>query len=837
MNFYTLIVGMASLFLGGGIVYLFIQYYDNIRLFFADVLWILSSVLGWFKNKSVQSVVESTCQQSINDINSLIPELQLPRVSVKWVDKDKGGNVILKEDEALVLLNYNLGKSRNVLNATSLYVKESLLKKSKPYMDVGVRKAIDFAVIRAFINKTEHSNILLPEYIDDNLEDIDKYHDAFDKISKTEGEGLFSRILLREYAIWGDKIIMEIPRDDHRKESIDFLDFVYNIATRDYEELIPLAYLSKNIKVGILLVAKYDTYYEKGIAPYVRRIKEGFSKGITTFYLLARNDKIDILNTVYGELIATGNYELQNGPQVYKDNSGRENICYCIEIKKDSDFAKIYQKIFTAIENKSVIDVVITNVFSDKLLGEYDGVDISIPVSEISLMQNIELRNYYTIGMTVKAIPIAVIEKGVVLASVISTTSNPKSMVDNKYEIGSDVVAVVEYADDDFIKLQIKDVAQEAIAFRRDLFNSRFEYLHKKFPIGTEMECVIKEIDYVSNVLILKSRSLNDPWRKVPYSVGDEMECVVYNIKDICIETELNSEYYAILPYSELAWIESDIEKKKKTIKRNQTIKVRVKSINVERHVIILTAKSQISDYRVFIKEHQNSKSQIKCVIKEISSDGYCGVVANKYDIFIPYEECHIGDVYHKCRKGEIHNVDIKGVSANGRCFAGTFKPFIHSPLALFMQQYQLGDCVSNLRIYEQYPDRIYFNIPYADKRQAKAVLYRSEISNMCSIGDMDKIFSNKVFYPLTIKVIDEERNLIVLTLKELFATNKEKISNIKYGEVVQGRIIGKNIDGYVVVVEGVLTDALFESSKKYINGTIVKMIKTSSTTFGEIDK
>ena len=327
---------LLSIILPTTIVSIFIaiiKNYDNVKKIVADLLSFFAATFGWFKSKSTQTSVESICQLSINGINTIVPELDLPKLSLKWAKKDKDGNVELKPGEAIVLLKYNKDNCQNIINTTSLYIKKTLLPLSKPFMDEGVKKAVDFSVIRKFLTNYDIKNYMIPQFIEENKQDINQYNDTFDKVSIIEKEGLFSRILLREFAIWGNKIATEIPNEDHKKESVVLMDFIYNIASREYDELTPLSCVSNNVKVAVLLVAKYDTYYEKGIAPYVRRIKEGFSRGITAFYLLARNEKIEILEQVYGELIASGNYILQNGPKIYKDELGRNNICYCIEIK------------------------------------------------------------------------------------------------------------------------------------------------------------------------------------------------------------------------------------------------------------------------------------------------------------------------------------------------------------------------------------------------------------------------------------------------------------------------------------------------------------------------
>ena len=61
-------------------------------------------------------------------------------------------------------------------------------------------------------------------------------------------------------------------------------------------------------------------------------------------------------------MIQTGNYNLLNGPKVYKDSQGRENICYCIEVNSEGDMAKTYSLINEAMEGNHALEGVITAV-------------------------------------------------------------------------------------------------------------------------------------------------------------------------------------------------------------------------------------------------------------------------------------------------------------------------------------------------------------------------------------------------------------------------------------------------------------------------------------------
>lgn len=817
-----------------GILIAIIKYYDNVKKIIADIISFFAATFGWFKSKSTQTSVESVCQLSINDINTIVPELDLPKLSLKWAKKDEDGNVVLKPGEAIVLLKYNKDNCQNIINTTSLYIQKTLLPHSKPFMDESVKKAIDFSVIRKFLNKSDLKNYMIPRLIEDNKQDISLYNETFDKVSIIEKEGLFSRILLREFAIWGNKIATEIPKDIHKKESVDLMDFIYNIASREYDELTPLSCVLNNVKVAVLLVAKYETYYEKGIVPYVRRIKEGFSKGITTFYLLARNEKIEILERVYGELIASGNYILQNGPQIYKDELGRNSICYCIEIKKDGDLAVAYRNVDEAIQEHNTIDINITNVFADKLLGVYNGIEVRIPLSEISEDPGLKLKNYYSEGMAIQVIPLSVETKGVIVASLLSTQSEPKSLVDNKYELGGVVDAIVEYADDDFLKLRIKDSNQMAVAFRQGLTYSRFGLLHQLFPVGSEIKCVIKEIDYVSNVLILNRLSLVDPWDNICYKKGDTLECTICNIKDTFCETELPGDYYAILPYSELSWVDTEIDELKKGVKRNSIQAVRIKNINKNGRVIVLTKKSNISDYQSYYDSLHANKFITQCEITETTSYGLIGMINKKYKIFIPISECHIGDAYFDYKVGKTYSILVKDVSEDKRSFVGSFRPFITPPLQSFSEKFNIGHVFNGLQMTGKFTSGVSFKIRYARNKETRAVLFNSDVSDMCFVNSVDKIFENDFTCPLCLKSIDEEKNNVVLSLKDVLTSNRDKIKNINLGDVAFGRIVGVKNGKYVVIIENVWTDAYFESDKKYAVGDRVEMIKASSSFFCE---
>lgn len=689
---------------------------------------------------------------------------------------------------------------------------------------------MDFAIIREFLSKIPQKDYIVTQYVDACTEDFNKYGDAFNKVTKVEDEGLLARVLLREYAVWGNKLVGRIRNKNLVNESKSFLDFIYNIASREFDEFTPLVFNDATLKVAVLLVAKYDTYVENGIKPYVRRIREGFANGINTFYLLARNEKIDILNEVYGQLISSGNYNLLNGPEVYKDNLGRDNICYCIEVKRDADMAKTYASINEFINNEKTIECSVTSIYRDEILCDYNSLPVVIVRDEITDSTELRLKNYYTSGMTIEVMPLKLIEGGKIYGSLLKTRSNPSNLFNNDFSVNSTVIGVVQNAGDDFITLLVKGTDQKCVAFRRNLTYSRFVFLHKLFPIGSEFEFIVKSIDYINNSLELKLSNLPDPWEDLSFHEGQDLSVPVLLKKETCIETELTEGVFAILPNSELSWFD-DIDKVKDKITRNSWIHVYIKRIDRERKLIILSYKDRISPYLTYFLNLPTEKN-IRIKIESQNPYGIIGVADSKYKVFIPNSETYIGQNRFKVKINKSFLVHIKEVDKNNRSLIGSFKPFIEPPLKSFKEKFSEGQVLSHLKFIRATENGTYFLIRYNGNMSTEALLLNSEVSYSCFIKDTEKIFGATFTCPLMVKAINLDRNIIYLSLKDLTTQNANRVETLNYGKVYSGKILGFKNGGYCILLVNIWIEIYIRSSKSYAIGDCLEVIKASSTDF-----
>lgn len=827
----TVIFSCLSALGGVGLtLYVVIKYYNNVRIILSDVTSILASTFGWCKSEHTKLKIETNGATSIDRLNQVVPELNLPELAIEWVKPDEHGKVRLEPGKAIVLLKYDKDNTQNIINTTSIYVQNTLLNKSKPFLDSGIKKAVDFAIIREFLSKTPQKDYIVTQYVDTCTEDFDRYGDTFNKVTKVENEGLLVRVLLREYAVWGNKLVGRIRNEDLVNESKCFLDFIYNIASREFDELTPLVFNDATLKVAILLVAKYDTYVENGIKPYVRRIREEFANGINTFYLLARNEKIDILNEVYGQLISSGSYNLLNGPEVYKDNLGRDNICYCIEVKHDADMAKTYASINEFINNEKTIECSVTSVRRNEILCDYNSLPVVIVRNEITDSTELRIKNYYTTGMTIEVMPLKLIEGGKIYGSLLNTKSNPAQLFNNNFSVNSTVIGVVQNTNDDFITLLVKGTDQRCVAFRRNLTYSRFVFLHKLFPVGSEFEFIVKSIDYINNSLELKLSNLPDPWDGLSFHEGQDLDVPVLLKKETCIETELTEGVFAILPNSELSWFD-DIDKIKDKIKINSMIRVCIKRIDRERKLIILSYKDRISPYLTYFRNLPTEKN-IRIKIESQNTYGIIGVVDLKYRVFIPNSETYIGQNRFNVKINKSFIVHIKEVDKNGRSLIGTFKPFIEPPLKSFKENFTEGQVLSHLKFIRATENGVYFLIRYKGNKSAEALLLNSEVSDSCFIKDTEKIFGATFTCPLKVKDINLDRNIIYLSLKDLTTQNADRVGTLNFGKVYSGKVLGVKNGGYCILLENIWIEIYIKSSKSYAIGDCLEVMKASSTEF-----
>ena len=114
------------------------------------VSWIWYPLGNFFKfarKRYVKYQLDGACSRALKNIAKELPEFKIPVFRIKWIKEDNYGET-LKDGEAIVNLKFSHNQTRNIINATSVYVRDIFLKQTKPYISENLKEAIDLSIIK-----------------------------------------------------------------------------------------------------------------------------------------------------------------------------------------------------------------------------------------------------------------------------------------------------------------------------------------------------------------------------------------------------------------------------------------------------------------------------------------------------------------------------------------------------------------------------------------------------------------------------------------------------------------------------------------------------------------
>lgn len=799
---------------------------ENLKIVYGWVWYFLSIPFKIFRKRAIRFRVEGPCTKALKKISNELPEIDIPDLKISWVNEDNL-KTKLTSGKAIVKLKFDNDNTKNIIKTTSIYVQDAFLSHAKSHLSVNFRKAIDLSVTKKIllsVSSKENNRHIITQFTDENLDQEPEVFEKCEKVEELDDNGLFTRILLRELDSFGHKLFGRTIKSEYSKEADDFLHFVYKIATRDYDDFTPLAFPNTIIKIGVVLVAKPETYYQYGVEPYLRRIKLGLTQGIKTFYLLARSEKVDILKKVAKDLLHSGNFIQINKAKEYKDREGRTVLCYCLQVNEDSLLANSLKEIGDAIASNSTVQTVVTRVRENTLELDVNGIVGSISKQNTSVLELDDARLYFTENSTLEALPLEIKSDGVVEFSLKNTNSDPNYILTSQFTVDKVINGTVTYIDDTFIKFDVGHEKVEGIAFREDLTPSRFIFLHEKFHKDQELELRIKGYNYERANIILKLAESIDVWPPKNIRKGSRTELTVCKKTTRSLVGELSEGVEGVIPYWALGYFENEIESAKKDISLNSVIDCVVTEIDLKEKVVFLSCRNLISNpYHDFFKTNKNGVFEF--IIDDINPYGVLGHLYSTdkpFDIYIPKYEMSWNGKDYDYKAGTKKKVSIKDVDRKGDRFIGTFKPIIHHPLSIFQEKFDEGQVLKNLKQTGAHEFGLTFTINLG-RNNYEAVLFKGEISNLCFITDCHGLKS-LTNIALQIKQIDLEKNRIVLSLKDLTRSNKSRIEDLDYELEYDAIILGDKHQDYIVLIQGLWIEGILETKKQYDIGQSLKV-------------
>ncbi|MDD4877154.1 MAG: hypothetical protein PHQ86_08530, partial [Dehalococcoidales bacterium] len=208
------------------------------------------------------------------------------KVKVKWVNSPE--DPVLRENGTLILhMQETNDQSRNILAATKAALPTILCPTIRTNMQSYIETAIDMEVLFKLAEKLgKHA---LPVYQQYFLEPETKGNQEAKELLKRlriiDRFGVFVSIFLEELNNLGATVFLEADNSDKSDSITQFLYFLLNIASREVNEPTPLQFISKDIKVAVLLLARSDKVESEGVTPYIDRIKSNMTYTDSTYII------------------------------------------------------------------------------------------------------------------------------------------------------------------------------------------------------------------------------------------------------------------------------------------------------------------------------------------------------------------------------------------------------------------------------------------------------------------------------------------------------------------------------------------------------------------------
>lgn len=286
------------------IVILTIKYTDKIQIWISIIERLFGKLSSKYQRKGISDEIEGKINSYARKINAQFEEVLPYGIKMEWVEDNKefDRESFLKENQVIVKIKPHINQDRNLVITTLEYVSRGLIPEARNYVTRDLMKAVDYKMVHKILLSFKANSAIdhffskvLPQETNDKKE-IMEY---LEKLHEIDDHGLFVPIFLVELIALGKRIPSNV--ESYRKRAIvevkNFLVFLYNQAKASPGEQAELCFTSKEIKMGILLVARFETSLY-GADPYLKRFGKNIREGCDRVYVISSGRNVDFAKKI-----------------------------------------------------------------------------------------------------------------------------------------------------------------------------------------------------------------------------------------------------------------------------------------------------------------------------------------------------------------------------------------------------------------------------------------------------------------------------------------------------------------------------------------------------------
>lgn len=585
---------LAGIFLGG-------EVWAKGKVVLGDIL----KFFGWagasVRKLSVKAEYEGTINSIIQDYNQAFETPILPSCTLQWVTPENQ-TTLLNGTEAIICLSFDKkDHNLNFYNATINFVKTGLIAKTKNYLTKPASNAIDLLTTHIILRNNRREVL---STFRSKFSEFDKdTRGEFESLAPTNDRGLFLNLLLPEFHHYGELIDTLPPSSEFNTEAANFLQWFKDLATREFDARTNLKFNSKNFNVGVILVAKSETWDKFGPVAYTKWADFYSSEGYNSVYVLAKGSEgHERASQVTKILTQSKGFDSINRRTRIKclsaDGTPYTVTCFSLRPNRATISYLAWEKLKEYFVGKKPVPVIVESVQKEEIIVNAFGIKFEISNPNLSSLHIADARKIFNeeeeLFLDIKELDA---DRMHIVLSNVQTISDPKTFIEEVVNADTIFPCKIERIQLDQQGFQIGLKASNAklkswvFIPRPNATFSRFQDLSVKYHLGSKINVSIQTYSSTSSNFIGRISPLVDPWDDIEKKLDEEqiINVMVKQINEFSIIGEIEEGLECILSRHELSWKAEECDTSRFNI--DDRLAVRVILIEKEKRKIICSLK------------------------------------------------------------------------------------------------------------------------------------------------------------------------------------------------------------------------------------------------------
>ncbi len=739
----ALVIWLVGLYIG-------VELATKLKVIFADILKFFGWLSKGIRKKSVSSELEGTLNGMVKDFNNNFENPILPNCKIQWVTAENQKNTLI-ENQAIVCLSFDKrDHDLNFYNATYNFIQTALVAKAKPFLKQTTRKALDLLSTKIILRQYRRSvlQIFNKKFIEVDNETKETFH----RLDETDESGLYSPFFLPEIHHFGELLFEKTPTQDIENETERFLNWFYDLATREFDERTNLRFENNHIKVGVILVAKLSTYSSQGVDAYIKWAEKYASENYTAVYLLAKGaHRHKIAKELTEILVSSKGFEQVNKKIIIKQTNadGLQVLVTCICLRPDPTTIRFNAWEFINnkfINNEPVVGIIQT-VTKDNIIVNVAGLQCYIPNSDLSAANILDATKIFREDQELELNIVACdVQSEKIELNNLGTKTDPQKLIEANLSNDRPLAATVYRIQKDkenfekglIVNCQELDI-QVFIPRSKATF-SRFVDISKKYALNSPVEIILEEFNYGYGNYLGKVYDLKNPWESdiLKLQNQSEVSVVIKEIQERFLICEISEGLECRLVAYEISWNEYECDTNKFNV--DQTLKVKIISIDTDLRRISVSLR-QFSPSPVNELFEKVKEEILEVVITSFDDDK--GIIfkekTQKIEGYIRWNEldwCNVSPIYKNFHLNQVLTVKPMQYDSGYNSILYSRKQALIHDFDKFNDKFDDRDYVEGV-IRAYYSDVAAVELDYKDII-VQAYVHKSKISNCCFISNED---------------------------------------------------------------------------------------------------